>query len=159
MIFETLLHNLIWSFFQLQVGVIGWSVYLRSFHPSIQPSIYCITHVSQSLVAWINILNKIFIWLCQVLDWCWSWISNTLATWCKELTHWERPWCWERLRAWGEEGNRGWDGRWHHQLNGHEYEQTPRRSGQGSLACCSAWDCQELDITEQLNDSKGLCGT
>ena len=33
-------------------------------------------------------------------DWCWS--SNTLATWCKELTHWKRPWCWERLRAGGE---------------------------------------------------------
>ena len=41
---------------------------------------------------------------------CWSWTSNTLATWCKELTHWKRPWCWERLKA-GEEGdNRGWDG-------------------------------------------------
>ena len=32
-------------------------------------------------------------------DWCWSWNSNTLATWCKELTHWERPWCWERVKA------------------------------------------------------------
>ena len=42
-------------------------------------------------------------------DWCWSWSSNTLATWYKEPTHWKRPWCWERLRA-GEEGNRGWDG-------------------------------------------------
>ena len=39
----------------------------------------------------------------------WSWNSNTLATWCKELTHWKRPWCWERLSAGGEEGNRGWD--------------------------------------------------
>ena len=27
----------------------------------------------------------------------------------EELTHWKRPWCWERLRAGGEEGNRGWD--------------------------------------------------
>ena len=26
-------------------------------------------------------------------DWCWSWKSNTLATWCEELTHWKRPWC------------------------------------------------------------------
>ena len=26
-------------------------------------------------------------------DWCWSWNSNTLATWCNELTHWKRPWC------------------------------------------------------------------
>ena len=40
-------------------------------------------------------------------DWCWSWNTNTLATWCKELTHWERPWCWERLRAGGEGDDRG----------------------------------------------------
>ena len=40
----------------------------------------------------------------------WSWNSNTLATWCKKLTHWKRPWCWERLKA-GEEGDdRGWCG-------------------------------------------------
>ena len=43
-------------------------------------------------------------------DWCWSWNSNTLATSWEELTHWERPWCWERLRAGGEGDNRGWDG-------------------------------------------------
>ena len=43
-------------------------------------------------------------------DWCWSWNSNTLATWCEELTHWKRPWCWERVRAGGEGDNRGWDG-------------------------------------------------
>ena len=36
--------------------------------------------------------------------------SSTLATWCKELTHWKRPWCWERLRAGGERDGRGWDG-------------------------------------------------
>ena len=43
-------------------------------------------------------------------DWCWSWNSNTLATWCEELTHWKRPWCWERLKAGGEGDDRGWDG-------------------------------------------------
>ena len=42
-------------------------------------------------------------------DWCWSWNSNTLATWCKELTHWKRPWWKERLKAGGERDNRGWD--------------------------------------------------
>ena len=53
--------------------------------------------------------------------WCWrkllrvpwtGWIltSSTLATWCKELTHLKRPWCWERLKAGGEGANRGWDG-------------------------------------------------
>ena len=41
---------------------------------------------------------------------CWSWNSNSLATWWEELTHWKRPWCWERLKAGGEQGNREWDG-------------------------------------------------
>ena len=43
-------------------------------------------------------------------DWCWSWNSNILATWCEGLTHLKRPWCWERLTAGGEGDNRGWDG-------------------------------------------------
>ena len=34
---------------------------------------------------------------------------HTLATWCKELTHRKRPWCWERLRAGGQGDDRGWD--------------------------------------------------
>ena len=42
-------------------------------------------------------------------DLCWSWNSNTLATWCKELTHWKRPWCWERLKVRGEGDDRAWD--------------------------------------------------
>ena len=74
-----------------------------------------------------------------------------LVTWCEELTHWKRPWCWKRLKVGGEGDDRGWDG-WHHQLNGHEFEQTPRVcDGQGGLACCSPWGRKELDITEQLN--------
>ena len=43
-------------------------------------------------------------------DWCWSWNSNTLAIWCKELTHWKKLWCWERLKTRGEGEDRGWDG-------------------------------------------------
>ena len=39
----------------------------------------------------------------------WSWSSNTLTTWCEELTHWKRPWCWERLTPGGEGDERGWD--------------------------------------------------
>ena len=35
---------------------------------------------------------------------------HILATWCKELTHWKRPWCWERLKVGGEGDDRGWDG-------------------------------------------------
>ena len=41
-------------------------------------------------------------------NWCWN--SNTLATWCEELTHWKRPWCWEKLKTGGEGNDRGWDG-------------------------------------------------
>ena len=33
-----------------------------------------------------------------------------LATWCEELTHWKRPWYWERLRAGGEVDDKGWEG-------------------------------------------------
>ena len=43
-------------------------------------------------------------------DWCWSWNSNTLATWCEELPHLKRSWCWERLKMGGKGVNRGWDG-------------------------------------------------
>ena len=43
-------------------------------------------------------------------DWCWHWNANTLATWCEELTHLKRLWCWEGLRAGGEGDDRGWDG-------------------------------------------------
>ena len=41
---------------------------------------------------------------------------------------------------------------WHHQINGHEFEQAPVvGDGQGSLACCSPWGRKESDMTEQLN--------
>ena len=41
---------------------------------------------------------------------------------------------------------------WHHQLNGHESEQTLGvGDGQGSPVCCSPWGHKELDMTEQLN--------
>ena len=43
---------------------------------------------------------------------------------------------------------------WHHQLNGHEFEQTPGDGeGQGSLVCCSPWGCRELDMTKRLNNN------
>ena len=49
---------------------------------------------------------------------------------------------------------------WHHQLNGHEFEQAPRDGEwQGSLVCCSPWGPKEWDTTEQLNKTKNplLC--
>ena len=41
---------------------------------------------------------------CSLEGLMWNWNSNTLATWCKEPTHWKR------LKAGGEGDDRGWDG-------------------------------------------------
>ena len=86
------------------------------------------------------------------MDWCWSWRSITLATWCKELTHWKRP---DAGKDWGQEEKGTTEDemvRWHHRLNGHKFEQTPGvGDGQGGLACCSPWGRKELDTTERLN--------
>ena len=87
-------------------------------------------------------------------DWCWSWSSKTLTTWCKELTHWKRPWCWERLKAGGKGDNRGRDNWMAWRFNGHELEQTPGDSeGQGSLTCCSPWGRRKSYMTWQLNSN------
>ena len=89
-------------------------------------------------------------------DWCWSWNSNTLATWCKELTHWKRPWCWRKLKV-EEKGTVGDDMvGWHLRLDGHEFEQALGvGDGQRSLACWSPWGWRvghdwvtELDWTD-----------
>ena len=77
-----------------------------------------------------------------------------LKLWFEELTHWKRPWCWERLRA--EEKGVAEDEmvEWHQWLNGHEFEQTPGDGeGEGSLACCSPGGRKELDTTEQLKNN------
>ena len=97
-------------------------------------------------------------------DWCWSWSSSTLDTWCEDLTL-GKTWIGKDLdsgKDWKQEekqtaedemiGLRYW-------LNGHEFEQAPGDSErQWSLACCSQWDHKELDLTEWLNNNtvKGL---
>ena len=43
---------------------------------------------------------------------------------------------------------------WHHWLNRHEFEQTPRDGeGQESLQCCSPWGHRKLDTTSQLKNN------
>ena len=45
--------------------------------------------------------------------------------------------------------------RYHHWLNGHEFEKTPGDSGgQSRLLCCSPWGWEELEMTYQLNSNK-----
>ena len=79
---------------------------------------------------------------------------TTLATWCKELSHWKRPYAGKDWRQ--EEKGLTEDEMFgcHHWLNGHEFEQAPGDGeGQGSLVCCSPWGPKELDTTEWLNNS------
>ena len=85
-------------------------------------------------------------------DWCWSWNSNTLATWCEELTHLKRPWCWVRLTAGGEVDTEDEMVGCHHWLNGRGFRWTLGvGDGQGGLGCCDSWGPKESDTTEWLN--------
>ena len=91
-------------------------------------------------------------------DWCWSWNSNTLDTWCEELTHLKRPWCWERLRA-GEEGDdREWDG-WMGSPT--QWTWVCVNSGSwwwtGRPGVLQFMESQRVDTTEQLNWTELNC--
>ena len=59
-------------------------------------------------------LNKFLAILKDSEGWCavvhgvvksWTWLGG----WTTTTMHWKRPWFWERLKAKGEEGGRGWD--------------------------------------------------
>ena len=85
-------------------------------------------------------------------DWCWSWNSNTLATWCKELTQLKRPWFWERLKAGGEGDDRGWDG-WMASPAWRIWVWVSSGSlwWTGKPGVFQSMGHKELDMTEQLN--------
>ena len=57
----------------------------------------------QSLFQWVNSSHEV----AKVLEFQ---LQHQAFQWCKELTHWKRPWCWERLNAGGEGNDRGWGG-------------------------------------------------
>ena len=47
---------------------------------------------------------------------------------------------------------------WHHQLDGHEFEQAPLvGAGQSTLTCCTPWGHKKSDTTERLNNSNFIC--
>ena len=90
-------------------------------------------------------------------DWCWSWNSYTLATWCEELTHGKDP---GAGKDWGQEEKGTKEDEivvWHHRLDGCGFGWIPGvLDGQGGLACCGSWGRKESDTTEQLNWTKSL---
>ena len=83
-------------------------------------------------------------------DWCWS--SNTLATWCKELTHWKRPWCWRRLNAGGEGDDKGWEC-WLALPTWWTWVWPSYMSWwwTGKPGMLYPWGCKKADMTEKLN--------
>ena len=110
--------------------LLGLDIYIYNIAPALKTSwyhyFYIITgkigsredlHLFKLLVNGVLFLQSGMLWayltkqqLMKYENEWWSWSSKSLITWCKELTHWKRPWCWERLKAGGEGGNRGWDG-------------------------------------------------
>ena len=85
-------------------------------------------------------------------DWCWSWSSNTLATWSEDLMHCKDS---DAGRDWGQEEMGTTEDEmagWHHRLDGRGFGWTPGHGdGQGGLVCCDSWGCEELDMAEWLN--------
>ena len=79
--------------------------------------------------------------------------------WCEELTHWKRPWCWERLRAGGEGDDRGWDG-W--MTSPTQWTWVWANSGRwwrtGKPGKLQSRGLQRVSITEQLNNNNILHG-
>ena len=73
-------------------------------------------------------------------------------TWCKELTHLKRPWCWERLKVGGEGEDRWWDG-WMASPAQWKWVWVNSRNWwwTGRSGCYSPWGHKELDMTEQLS--------
>ena len=92
-------------------------------------------------------------------DWCWS--SNTSLCDAKSQLTGKDP---DAGKDWSQEEKGITEDemvRLNHQLNGHEFEQTPRDGeGQGSLACCSLWGHKELDDwgTEEQIDWNWILG-
>ena len=71
----------------------------------------------------------------------------------EELTHWKRPWCWERLSAKVKGTKEDETPSWHHRFSGHEFEQTPGNSeGQGDWHA-AVHGVGESDTTNRLSNN------
>ena len=87
----------------------------------------------------------------------WMFIGRTDAeaeapiVWLPDVKSWLNGKNFDAGKDWGQEEKGATEDEmvgWHHQLNGHEFEQTPGDSeGQGNLVCCSSWVCKGLDTT------------
>ena len=89
-------------------------------------------------------------------DWCWSWNSNTLATWCKDLIHWKKTLMLGKIKGRRRRGPHRM--RWFDDITNSRWAWVWVSSGswwwQVSLACCCSWGCKELDTNKPLNWTK-----
>ena len=102
-----------------------------------------------------KILGLVFNMICQPWHYCHLGKDHSVLLSTKKPSHWKRPWCWERLRAGGEEGNRGWDG-WMASLTQWTWVWASsgwwwRTRKPGVLQSVSL---KESDTTKLLNDNK-----
>ena len=101
---KTVFFVLIFLFSQLPSTVLGILCKLSHFIPC---SNFCEMHT-----VWLSLLSY------EVSD------AQRLINCLRTTQHWKRPWCWERWKAGGERATEDEMVGWHHQLNGHEFEQT-----------------------------------
>ena len=82
--------------------------------------------------------------------------AETPVLWPPDVKNWKDPDAgkdWRQEKGMTEDEMAGW----HHQLDGHEFEQVPGVGDrQGNLACCSPWGYKESDTTAQLNWTDGV---
>ena len=112
------------------------------------------------ILSWYSVLSKIAI--CPIKQNLFSakiyalhFFNASLVlwlTWCEELTHWKRPWCWEVLKVGGEGDNRGWDG-WMASLTWWTWVWASFRSWwwTGKPGIQQSMGCKKLDMTQWLN--------
>ena len=96
----------------------------------------------------------------QWKDWYWNWNSNNLATWCKELIHWKRPWCRERLKS-GEEGDTFLDEMlgWPHWPDGHEFSKFQELVMDREAWCAAVHGvAKSLTWLSNWTELRGKCG-
>ena len=98
-------------------------------------------------------------------DWCWSWSSNSLATWYEEPTYWKNP---DAGKEWRQEEKGKTEDEmvgWHHWLMGHEFEQTPGGGDREAWLAAihgvtksQTW-LNNWTVTEQQQRLKGFTGS
>ena len=79
-------------------------------------------------------------------------VAKDVKNWCEELTHWKRPWCWERLKVGGERDDRGWEG-WMASSTWWTWVWISSRSWWWT-GRAAVHGVAESDMTEQMNKNK-----